>query len=200
MKRLSKALVVLSALMLLLSLLPSYNEAQIYEKILRLHVIAPSDSEEDQALKLKVRDEILEYSRVIGDIKDVEEARGIYGSQLESIKKIAESTVKDEGYDYDVDVCLGYEYYPTRSYESVKLPAGEYLSLRVMIGEAQGQNWWCVLYPPLCISAASADEELVQAGFTPEQMQIITEGERTKYKIKFKILESAAELWHRLFD
>ena len=198
MKKISRLLLVLSFVMLLGYFLPSSSEAQIYDKVLRLHVLANSDTPEDQSLKLKVRDEILEYSRTLGEFDGVKSAEEAYSRELEKIKEIAEGVMIKEGYDYPIDVSLGYEYYPTRSYEDVSLPAGEYLSLKVMIGTAGGQNWWCVLYPPLCVSAASARDELIDAGFTPEQMQIITDGESTRYKVKFKILESAKKLLNLL--
>jgi stage II sporulation protein R len=198
MKKISRLLFVLSFVMVLVYFLPSPSEAQIYDKVLRLHVLANSDSPKDQSLKLMVRDEILEYSKTLGEFEGVESAEETYSHELEKIKEIAKEVIISQGYDYPVDVSLGYEYYPTRQYEDVSLPAGEYLSLKVMIGGAAGQNWWCVLYPPLCISAASADEELIDAGFTPEQMQIITDGESTRYKVKFKILESAKKLWNLL--
>jgi stage II sporulation protein R len=199
MKRLIKLLAIAAAVMLLCSFMPSFEEAQIYDKVLRLHVIASSDLQEDQALKLKVRDAILEYTKDVPNITGIENAREYYAQRLDEIKGVAQETVDKEGKGQDVQVSLGYEYYPTRTYADVSLPAGEYLSLRVMIGGGAGQNWWCVLYPPICLSAASAEEELVSAGFTPEQMQIITEGESTRYKIKFKILEEASRIWHKLF-
>ena len=199
MKRLIKLLAIAAAVMLLCSFMPSFEEAQIYDKVLRLHVIASSDLQEDQALKLKVRDAILEYTKDVPNITGIENAREYYAQRLDEIKDVAQETVDKEGKGQDVQVSLGYEYYPTRTYEDISLPAGEYLSLRVMIGGGAGQNWWCVLYPPICLSAASAEEELVSAGFTPEQMQIITEGESTRYKIKFKILEEASRIWHKLF-
>lgn len=199
MKRLIKLLAIAAAVMLLCSFMPSFEEAQIYDKVLRLHVIASSDLQEDQALKLKVRDAILEYTKDVPNITGIENAREYYAQRLDVIKAVAQETVDKEGKGQDVQVSLGYEYYPTRTYEDISLPAGEYLSLKVMIGGGAGQNWWCVLYPPICLSAASAEEELVSAGFTPEQMQIITEGESTRYKIKFKILEEASRIWHKLF-
>ena len=199
MKRLIKLLAIAAAVMLLCSFMPSFEEAQIYDKVLRLHVIASSDLQEDQALKLKVRDAILEYTKDVPNITGIENAREYYAQRLDVIKAVAQETVDKEGKGQDVQVSLGYEYYPTRTYEDISLPAGEYLSFKVMIGGGAGQNWWCVLYPPICLSAASAEEELVSAGFTPEQMQIITEGESTRYKIKFKILEEASRIWHKLF-
>ena len=91
---------------------------------------------------------------------------------------------------------LDREYYPTREYEGVSMPAGTYLSLRVMIGEAKGQNWWCVLYPPLCTSSAKPESTLKQAGFTPAQIRVLTEGESPRYKLKFKFLEFFESLFY----
>lgn len=199
MKKLSGFLLILSITLLLLYFMPTFSEAEVYDKVLRLHVLAESNSDEDQALKLKVRDGILEYSKSIGELENVECAEECYSKELENIKDIAEKIIAEEGFDYPVSVSLGYEFYPTRQYEDVSLPAGEYLSLKVMIGSAQGQNWWCVLYPPLCVSAASAEDQLIDAGFTPQQMQIITDSDSTRYRIKFKILESAKSLWNRIF-
>ncbi len=198
MKRISRFLILVSVIMLLAYFLPSFSEAEIYEKVLRFHVLANSDTPEDQALKLKVRDAVLEYSSTFGDIDGIENAEEKYSAELENIKNIAEKVIEENGYEYSVSVGLGYEYYPTRQYEDVSLPAGEYLSLKIMIGESSGQNWWCVLYPPLCISAASAKDKLVEAGFTPEQMLIITDRENTRYKVKFKILEGVKEIWRSI--
>ena len=200
MKKISRLLLILAFVMLITYFLPSPSEAEIYDKVLRLHVLANSDSTEDQALKLKVRDSILEYSRTLGEFEDVKSAEAKYSAEMDNIRDIAKAVIEKEGYSYPVEVSLGYEYYPTRVYEDVSLPAGEYLSLRVMIGGAEGENWWCVLYPPLCISAASSSEELLDAGFTPAQMQIVTDGERGRYKVKFKILESAKKLINNIKD
>lgn len=179
----------------LCNVLPIHGEEKIYESVLRLHVLANSDSDEDQALKLKVRDEILSYvsPRVI-DSKNREEAQRILQNELENIEKIAAQTVAREGYDYSVDVTLTVEEYPTRNYEAMSFPSGEYISLRVMIGEAEGQNWWCVLFPPLCLSAASEsvenEEAFIAVGLNSDQYKIITETDDTTYYLRFKLLEA----------
>lgn len=176
------------------NILPVHGEEKIYESVVRLHVLANSDSDEDQALKLKVRDAILSYisPRVI-DSASREDAIRILNSELEEIKKTATKAVADEGYDYSVDVTLTLEDYPTRNYESMSFPSGEYVSLRVMIGEAEGQNWWCVLFPPLCLSAASEraenEEAFIAVGLNSDQYKIITETDDAKYYLRFKLLE-----------
>ena len=174
--------------------LPIHGEEKIYESVVRLHVLANSDSAEDQALKLKVRDAVLAYvsPRVI-DSKSRDEAISILQGELENINEIAARVVADEGYDYPVDVALTLEEYPTRNYESMSFPSGEYVSLRVMLGNAEGQNWWCVLFPPLCLSAASEkasnEEAFIAVGLNSDQYKIITQTEDATYYLRFKFLE-----------
>lgn len=181
--------------MAICNVLPIHGEEQIYESVVRLHVLANSDSEEDQALKLKVRDTILAYtSPKVIDSESRDEAIKILQGELEAIENMARQVIIDEGYDYSVEVTLTLEEYPTRNYESMSFPSGEYISLRVLIGEAEGENWWCVLFPPLCLSAASEksdnEEAFIAVGLNSDQYKIITETENTKYYLRFKILEA----------
>ncbi len=175
----------------MLSYLPVHGEAEIYDSVVRLHVIANSDSEADQALKLKVRDAILEVMpEVLDGASDRENALIKLGAALDEIREVAEGTVRDEGYGYEVEVTLGEEKYPKKNYESVCFPAGRYESLQVKIGNAGGKNWWCVLFPQLCLSSAThAENAFVEVGLTPEQYKIITETDDTRYKLRFKFLE-----------
>lgn len=198
----SVILLAVSVILLVLSFLPSYSETEIYDKILRLHVLANSDSKQDQELKLKVRDAVLELSHSFdGDFQGIDGAEKLYSEKLNDIKAVAERVVKENGYSYPVSVSLEREHYPVRSYDDFTLPAGNYLSLKINIGEAKGQNWWCVLYPPLCLSAANADEELIEAGFTGDQIKIITKNNSSaKYKIKFKLVESFKGFFDKIFD
>jgi len=183
------------AVFTLLQFLPINGEEQIYDNMIRLHVLANSDSEEDQNLKLKVRDALLLAVQSI-EAKDCGEAYIKTSESLEMLQSIAEAKIKEEGYDYKVEVKLGQEEYPEREYDGFTLPKGTYTSLRVMIGEARGQNWWCVLYPPLCTAAASKREEaFVAAGFTDDQYKAITDSANKKYKIRFKIVEIFRELF-----
>ena len=198
-----KGLGFLMAAMLLLgafTVLPVHGEAGIYDRVIRLHVLAASDSERDQALKLTVRDEILKSAQtVLKNAKDRTEAEQLLRAALPELEQVAEDTLAEAGAPNSVTVTLGQEAYPTREYEQLAFPAGEYLSLRVMIGEAQGQNWWCVLFPPLCLTAATerAETEAVclSAGLTGEQYRMIADTDETKYKLRFKILEVAQELF-----
>ena len=187
-------------LFLFLGLMPVHGEAGLYDNVLRLHVLANSDSEEDQALKLRVRDEILAHcSPRLAECQSRAEAEETVLAMQSEILAVAQRTVFEEGYDYGVSVTLGEEEYPERTYDSLCFPSGEYLSLRVCIGEAEGKNWWCVLFPPLCLETASiktrkeAEEAFIAAGFTPEQYKIITETDKVTYRIRFKFLEILEE-------
>jgi stage II sporulation protein R len=198
-----KALGFFMAAVLLIAaftVLPIHGEAGIYDGVIRLHVLAATDSEEDQALKLAVRDAVLEKTQaVLKNVQDRGEAERILRKELPVLQKAAEQELTARGAPNTVRVTLGEEEYPTKRYEQLAFPAGEYLSLRVMIGEAQGENWWCVLFPPLCLSAATDKREVettcLSAGLTGEQYRMIADTDKTRYKLRFKILEVAEELW-----
>ena len=193
---------VILGIALVAGIFPVHGESEIYDTVVRLHVLANSDSEEDQALKLLVRDEIISVvSPVVRNCKHPAEAieaiEGIKGD----IEAVARMVIEREGYDYTVSVELGEEHYPTRVYESCAFPEGEYISLRVIIGNGEGQNWWCCLFPPLCLSAAtpgddeSNEDAFISVGLTPEQYKIITESNNPKYKVRFKFLEVFGKLF-----
>ncbi len=192
--RFSVAIVVLLVCLMALSFLPVHGEREVYDTVVRLHVLANSDTEEDQALKLKVRDALLEVtSPLVEGCTTQAEAIDALNGHISELEAAALAVIAAEGYDYPVTVLLGEEDYPTRVYESCAFPAGTYVSLRVLIGEGEGQNWWCCLFPPLCLSAATAksdnEDAFIQVGLTKDQYGIITETGKTKYKVRFKILE-----------
>lgn len=193
MQKLTTLIVAVCCLFLFLGLMPVHGESEIYDSVLRLHVLANSDSEEDQALKLKVRDAILKNSNdIFSNCKTRDDAIAILNQNISVLKNAAEEVIQDEGYEYSVSIELGEENYPTKNYESFCFPSGEYLSLRVIIGNGEGQNWWCVLYPPMCLSAASKqkpEEAFISVGLNKDQYEIITETEKPTYKIRFKVLE-----------
>ena len=198
MRKLTSLLLAAMLLSVALFILPVHGEAGIYDNVIRLHVLANSDSEEDQALKLKVRDAILEGTQGLFEgatSRAAAEERLV--AALPQIEAIAASTLAAEGVRAPVAVTLDYEEYPRRSYEALALPAGEYLSLRVQIGAAAGQNWWCVMFPPLCMSAASEEREAtcLAAGLTDEQYRLITDSEGAQYRVRFKLLEVAEQLF-----
>ncbi len=194
-----KLLIPIIAVLLLtaLTVFPTASDMEIYGKVVRLHVIANSDSDEDQALKLKVRDGVLAtVEELTRGCKSKAEAERVLTENSDAIKEAACRVLNENGSSYSVSIEIGEEKYPTRDYGSIKLPAGKYCSVRVKIGEADGKNWWCVLFPPLCTASATEQkEELLQVGFTPDQVGIITESSSPKYKVKFKILEIIGKLF-----
>ena len=192
MKKGITVVVCICALILVIGLLPVHGEAEIYEDVLRLHVVANSDSEEDQVLKLAVRDKVILMSAQLGEgATSIEDAEAIISASLEDIRECAQKEIYENGYEYPVEVRLVREEYPTKTYASLCFPSGEYLSLQVLIGEAAGQNWWCVLFPPLCLDAASStnDEAFISVGLTPDQYKIITNTDEPVYQARFKLLE-----------
>ena len=195
MKKLLTLFALIAFIFIFLTLLPVHGEEKIYDNVLRLHVLANSDSDEDQALKLKVRDSILEAATpVMQGAESREDAAKAITDAIPTLTEVARRTISESGFDYPVRIELCEEEYPTKSYESFCFPSGEYLSLRVLIGEAEGANWWCVLFPPLCLSAAtdksSAEDAFIAVGLTDEQYKIITETDSGTYQVRFKILET----------
>ena len=167
----------------------------IREKMLRMHIIANSDSEEDQQLKLKVRDAVLLAGEKVFDGSiTATEAKEKITPYIDYLENIALETIKNEGFDYNVKITVEKEYFNTRTYEnSVTLPAGYYTAVKVIIGEGKGQNWWCVMFPPMCLPTAVAECELSDV-LTDDETEIVTETE--KYKFKFKIIEFFEEIFN----
>lgn len=164
---------------------------QLSEHVIRLHVIANSDTPEDQALKLQVRDAVLAYLQTIyPQGASIDEARSVLSEHMPDVEAAGQAAVTQWGYDYPVSVSLTQCWFPTKEYEDFALPAGQYEALRVELGDASGQNWWCVAFPPLCVGAASATvEDAVEAGlFTPDEAALIT-AEDEGYVIKFRFME-----------
>lgn len=162
------------------------------EKLIRLHVVANSDSDYDQKVKLMVRDAVLQALEP--DLQKAEEPEAIIEEKLPVLKDIAEKVLKEQNLNMPVSVGLGYERFPTRVYDTFALPAGVYHSLRVTIGAGEGRNWWCVVFPAICLPAAGDMEEAaVEAGLTGEEIGLITEADG-RYVVKFKILEMLQEL------
>lgn len=179
-------LAVFAAAFVLFSLENLILQRKLAEKTVRLHVVANSDSEEDQAQKLLVRDAVLrEVTAWTADCSDASEAKRAIRAHLADIAQAASAVS-----DYDVRVSLGTEAFGTRQYDTFTLPAGNYPSLRVSLGAAEGKNWWCVVFPSLCM-AATSDEVASCAevgGFSDEETDLITGGEN-KYTYRFKALE-----------
>jgi stage II sporulation protein R len=196
MKKILTLSVACIAIFIFLGLMPVHGEAEIYDNVIRLHVLANSDSDEDQKLKLEVRDVILkEVSEMCIDVSDIDEAEKMIRNKLSDIEAVAEKYIKEVGYDYDVSIDFDKEIYATKNYNDFSFPAGKYLSLQVKIGAAEGKNWWCVLFPPMCLSAAvesktDAEAALTDIGLSGEQYKIITDNDNAKYNVRFKILET----------
>lgn len=189
MKIIEKSLLMGIILSMVFSMMSFSGYCQnIENKVLRLHILANSDSAEDQDLKLKVRDRILEYSGdIFSNAKTRIDAENITESKLNEINKIALDEIHNNGYNYDVKVELTNMYFNTRHYNEVTLPAGNYDALRILIGNGEGRNWWCVMFPAMCLPAAEDKKELCEILTDPE-MDIV-EGDQ-KYEIEFKCIEA----------
>lgn len=168
----------------------------IAQSVFRLHVIANSDSKEDQDLKYKVRDKVLEYMNEISmACSSKEEVILLAKEHKEEFKKIAEDVIKENGYDYTVNISIGNFDFPTKTYGDISLPAGEYDALRIEIGEAKGQNWWCVMFPPLCFvdvtSGVVPDEskEVMKENLNDEEYNLISDKESSDIQFKFSLIE-----------
>lgn len=172
----------------------------VKDDVVRLHILANSDSETDQEVKLKVRDALLETNAAILE-KGVttENARMYFEESKDVMSATAERTLKENGFNYNVKITLGTEYFETRKYGDLTFPAGHYTSLKVILGEGKGKNWWCVMFPPLCVPAAEGvetDKEKTADYLSESGEKIINGG--NKYVVKFKFLEIYEELRSKL--
>ena len=179
------AALVLLLLALVLAVCPAAGEEEVYRDVIRLHILAASDEDADQADKLAVRDAILStWGDLFRAFADRAEAEAALDPALrDAIRSTAEETLAARGRPAPVAVTLSEEDYPTRDYGSLSLPAGRYLSLRVVIGAGEGRNWWCVLFPPLCTAASV---EGVPLGLSDAEYRLVTEGKKS---VRFKTLE-----------
>ena len=196
-----KIVVILILLLFLYTIICaiSYVEAvssDISNSVFRLHVIANSNSDEDQSLKYKVRDSILNYmNNICKDCNSKQEAINIVSEHQEEFKQVALETIKNEGYSYTVKIEIGNFEFPTKQYGDISLPAGFYDALKVEIGKAEGRNWWCVMFPSLCfvdISSGIVPEESkeeLQDILSDEEYAIISDNSKPNIKLKFKLLE-----------
>lgn len=175
------------------------TQDQLADKVVRLHVLANSDSAEDQALKLRVRDTVLaQATQWLEEAQDSRTAESLLRGRLLEVERLAAEEIQKSGYDYSVTAEVAVTEFPTREYDSFTLPAGDYLALRIIIGEGSGQNWWCVVFPPLCTAAASdVPVTALAAGLSAEEVSLITE-EDSGYVLKFKTVEFWEMLRQRL--
>lgn len=182
------------------------SQQSIAEKLIRFHVLANSDSLEDQALKLKVRDKVLEYiAPKMAECKTINESKKVLMQNNDNIRKIAQDVVFQKGYTYSVKTELSKVQFPVKEYGTIVLPEGEYEAYRILIGSANGHNWWCVMFPPLCftditkgdVEVKKTQEEMKQA-LTKEEYELVDNSknisDNKKIVVKFKIVEEAEKL------
>ena len=186
MKIFIKVLVCVTVISILLSSLSFESACRMLEQdVLRLHIRANSDIDADQKLKLSVRDAVIkELSPLYDDVKDKNQAKLITQQNLEKAKITAQDVISNHGYDYGVQVKLCSEFFDTRYYDNFTMPAGVYDSLVISIGEAKGKNWWCVMYPTLCVGASS--KESMKNDLTQQEYDVVASDE---YEFRFKIVE-----------
>lgn len=167
--------------------------------VLRLHVIADSNSAEAQSVKLTVRDALLEEGRELFEGNgNIEEAEIRLSENLEGMKAVAERTLREKGYTYSAEVEITECYFPTRQYGDVTLPAGYYNALRVVLGSGEGENWWCVMFPPMCLPAAGEDEARLSDVLDERSLDIVSDS--GKYEVRFWIVEKWYELKEWISD
>lgn len=165
---------------------------EIRSDVLRLHVIANSDTSVDQNLKLRLRNYILQEGKdIFNGSVNVENAVEKIEPVLPELEKSAKAFVNQAGFDYDVKISLSNEYFTTRTYETVTLPAGKYLALRVVIGSGEGHNWWCVMFPPMCVPAADKKDEIENV-FSEKEIKLVES--KPKYEPRFKVVEIYEQL------
>lgn len=171
------------------------QQEELGRKVIRLHVIANSDSPEDQALKLRVRDRVLARAQeILEQSADMEQAEQALTAALPELTREARETLAAEGCTQPVQARLEPAEFPTKDYDGFSLPAGKYLALRVIIGEGRGQNWWCVVFPPLCTAAACDWQDAGRdAGLAEDDLSLMAE-EDQGYQLRFR----SVELWEKL--
>ncbi len=188
----SKTIKLFVPIFLIILIIGSYvspfikTSENISNQIFRLHILANSDSAEDQQLKLKVRDNILvSGEELFKNCKTLEEIINVSNQNIKYFQKIAENTIKENGYTYPVKVYVDKEYFNTRHYDKITLPSGIYNALKIEIGAAKGHNWWCVMFPAICLPAVSDDE--INKILSDDEIELINSND--KYEIRFKIVE-----------
>ena len=177
---------------------------EIADSVIRLHILANSDSEADQALKIRIRDKILsEYKNVLSGNDSIEKTRQLIYDEMSNIKRTAECEAAAAGYNYTVNVYMAKDFFPTKHYADVTLPAGKYEALRVEIGKAEGKNWWCVMFPPLCYAdtsdsaAAAKSRERLKSVLSGESYGLITK-KTPDVQVKLKVVEIWSEIKEKI--
>ena len=196
-----KMVIILSFLLFIYTSICAISYAQIIstdiaDSVFRLHVIANSDSKEDQGLKYIVRDNLLSYmNEICSNCETKQEAINIVTENKDKFEEIAKSTIKEQGFSYDVKINIGNFEFPTKNYGDISLPAGYYDALRVEIGEAKGQNWWCVMFPPLCFVDVTSgvvpeeSKEVMEENLSEEEFALVSNSSNDELQFKFKLIE-----------
>ncbi len=174
----------------------SINCNNIRSDVVRLHILANSDSEADQKVKLAVRDALLASGKeIFSGTANKENAEILLNIGKDELTETANKVLRQNGFDYEAEICLAQEYFTTRSYENFTLPAGEYTALKVILGNGEGHNWWCVMFPPLCLPAATEKAD-IDAVFNKEEVSLIKT--KPEYEIRFRIVELIEEVIYRI--
>ncbi len=185
----------------------NYNDVK--DSLIRFHVIANSDSDEDQQLKLKVKNKVIEYLYpYLSESKSLDDSRQIIKDNMDEVKTLTQEVIKEEGYNYDVNLQLSRENFPDKSYGNIVLPQGNYEAFRIIIGKGKGRNWWCVMFPPLCFvdeSKAEVEYDKVEENIKKEQENKIKDvdseedssdnNNNDKIQVKFKVVEVIQDLF-----
>lgn len=168
---------------------------KVRNEVLRLHIIANSDSEIDQSVKLTVRDELLKSGNEIftGDIT-AKEAENKLREYLSFMEDTANKVLKEKGLTYTSNADIVYEFFSTREYDGFTLPAGKYTALKIVLGEGEGKNWWCVMFPPLCLPAASEND--IYTVFSDEEIKVVSP--EKGYRVRFKIAEIVESIMEKI--
>jgi stage II sporulation protein R len=207
-----KFILTISTIIIVISIIVNTNtingkasQEDISGKLIRFHVIANSDDKIDQGLKLKIRDSVLKYvSPKLKDCKSIEESRKIIKNEDKNIRKISEIIIKENGFKYSVETSLSQEYFPIKTYGNITLPQGKYEAYRIIIGTGTGQNWWCVMFPPLCfvditkgnVSFEKTEKEMKSVLSKDEYKLVDNTVSNKKIIVKFKL----AEVFSKLFS
>ena len=166
-----------------------FKERKVYTELIRLHILPNSSSKEDMEIKYIIRDTVIaESEKIFAEYKNSDDAKAGMEISGKKIENLANSILSQKGKSYRAKAVFGKEVYPEREYEGFSLPAGEYYSLRILLGEGVGENWWCVLFPPLCLGASKVEDELSIIGIDPKSSKTFTE-KKPEYRIRFKLLE-----------
>ena len=205
-------LIIISVPFGIIKLKTSIQQKHISEKLIRFHVIANSDLPYDQKLKLEVKDDVLQYiSPKLKECKDINQSRKVIKDNDAAIKEIANKIIKENGYNYNINTKLSYENFPIKTYGNISLPQGKYEAYRIIIGEGKGQNWWCVMFPPLCFVditkgqvAYKETEKEMKSVLNESEYKAIDNGiqysknsnnKEKKIKMKFKIFEVIEDIF-----